>query len=252
MKAVLLLSARSTSKRLPNKHLLDLWEGKSPLQILCARLAKTGAPVCIATTTDSSDDVFENAHIKDVYIFRGSRENIPYRQLQAAKSLGADLIVSVDGDDILTAPEGITAILNHVKSDKGSQKKLYYTTGLPLGMNASAYSVSLLENLLKGKESTKLETGWGRVFGDTERVEIPQFVTSYPDKKVRFTLDYPEDLAFFRKVASHFQEKIFTVSTADIVQYVVDNKIYELNESIVEEYWNNFYREKGLEENASK
>ncbi|MBY0518475.1 MAG: hypothetical protein K2P81_16305 [Bacteriovoracaceae bacterium] len=252
MKAVMLLSARSTSKRLPNKHFLNLWKGLTPLNVLCRRLSRTGIPICIVTTTNKSDEVFDNLKGEGVSVFKGSIDNIPYRQYMAAKNLGAEWIISIDGDDILTSPEGVRTLFDTIKNDPAAEDKLFYTVGLPLGMNASAYSVSLLGKKIRGKEQLQFETGWGRVFGDVVKVEVSQKTLPFPDKKLRFTLDYEQDFNFFQNIVSHFETSIETVSTDNILRYVLNNKIFDINESIIEEYWKNFYREKELEENASK
>lgn len=251
MKIILIINARSSSKRLSKKHFLNLWKGKTPIEILCKRLSNLKHQICIATTTEESDFVFDKLEIPGVSVFHGSISNIPYRQYQAAISLGAEFIVSVDGDDVFTSSEAIEELISKVLLDS-DHHKFYFTSGLPLGMNVSAYSTKLLGNLLEGKKILKFETGWGRLFEKIPKIEIPMSMFPFPDKKLRFTLDYPEDLTFFQNITSHFDDKIWSVPTLDIVKYVVDNQIYEINEKIVEKYWKNFFREKELEENASR
>lgn len=253
MKIALILSARSSSKRLPGKHFAVLGGSLNALDVLCGRLRSflpsSDISICVATTTNSEDQVFKSS--KDRTVYRGSIENIPLRQYDAARSLAAELIISVDGDDIFTAPEAILALIAKFTSTDGANKKFFYTTGLPLGMNASCYSTTYLGSLISGKENTKLETGWGRIFPINSRIEVPVHVSDFAENPLRFTLDYPEDLQFFSAVVQHFKDTIFEASTALIIEYVLRNKIYKINESVIASYWENFNREKSLEENAS-
>jgi spore coat polysaccharide biosynthesis protein SpsF (cytidylyltransferase family) len=256
LKAALLVSARSGSKRLPQKHFAKLNDKYSALDILCTRLnnmlSTENISVCVVTTTNEEDRIFDKAVPSKTEVFHGSVDNIPYRQYQAAKSLNADLVVAIDGDDTLTCPEAISLLMRKYNETQDASEKLFYTVGLPFGMNVSCYSTELLGKLIEGKETQKLETGWGRIFPQENRVEVPCHIADFPEKEVRFTLDYEEDLKFFTKVVGYFQDKIFTTSTASIIDYVVKNEIYKCNESVVAKYWENFHIEKGLEENASK
>lgn len=254
MKFAVLISARSTSSRLPGKHLLDLGS-YYPLQVLTERLKNIlgeKIQICVATTTNKEDEIFEQKSIPGILVFRGSVDNIPYRQLQAAKALCADWIISVDGDDVLTSPEAIQELISVCSKMSVEDEKTFYTSGLPLGMNVSCYSTCLLQKKLMGKETHKLETGWGRIFTGVTPIELKQTIESYPEKILRFTLDYPEDFRFFNAIVDHFKDRIYTASTTDIISFVVNDEIYKLNESVVQKYWDNFYKEKEKEENANK
>lgn len=218
------------------------------LQKLC-HFDKT---ISIATTALPEDKIFRELAIPGTIVHEGAIDNIPLRQLMAAREACADFIIAVDGDDILTSPEAVTEIHKAYLNDPQARKKMFYSSGLPLGMNVSCYSVELLAEALKDKQSRKLETGWGRIFEGVQKVEVPVKGPEFPEKLLRFTLDYPEDLDFFRQVASHFQSDIFVASSPEIISYVMSEKIYSITQPVVDKYWDNFYKEKRLEENASE
>jgi len=57
---------------------------------------------------------------------------------------------------------------------------------------------------------------------------------------LRFTLDYEEDATFFCEIINKLKEKIITISDTDLIDFVLKNKLYELNTSLKEKYWDNY------------
>lgn len=251
MKFAIIVCARSTSSRLPQKHFRKLSKDMEALDLLFSRLnffLKDFNPMfCLATTTEKADDVFKDHVSSEVNIYRGETNNIPKRQLDAAKEHGADFIIAVDGDDILVSPEAIRFLIEKVKSDGDRNNKIYHSSNLPLGMNVSVYSVSLLESSLHQAAGLKFETGWGRIFKNVESVNVPIDTGIVWDESYRFTLDYPEDLEFFSKVAEEFGEALISASTLDILKLVKQKNLFKLNSAVNARYWENFYFERDKE-----
>jgi spore coat polysaccharide biosynthesis protein SpsF len=94
------IEARMTSSRLPGKVMLPLM-GRPALQLMIDRLKRSRYVdgMCIATTTNSADDVLEAlAREAGVLCFRGSETDVLGRVLGAARSARADIIVELTGD----------------------------------------------------------------------------------------------------------------------------------------------------------
>lgn len=256
MKISILICARSRSKRLPLKHFCSLAPGLNALEVLCRRiqnmLPDPRVEICLITTTDEEDLVFKDRLPDGVAFFQGAPNNIPYRQWQAACARDADVVVAVDGDDILVSPEAISAVIQEYEKNPNAQGKIISSEGLPLGMNISLYSRKFLEGLVKQRAEQKLETGWGRIFPDDSKISVAVKLDTAINENLRFTLDYPEDLKFFEMVCGHFGKKITSASTEEIVHFVMGSKAYTLNEAVAAEYWENFKREKSQEENVSQ
>lgn len=253
MKVGIVICARSGSKRLPKKHLISLGKESSPLRVLCTRLhhlvTVKNAELCIATTTNKDDDAFEEFQADSLRVFRGDSSNIPKRQLQAAKAYGYDVIVSVDGDDILTSPEAINKVVEVYTKDLQREEKVFYSSGLPLGMNVSCYSTKLLDLCLVKNNQKQLETGWGRIFVGITQEEVAVDSYPFPREEIRFTLDYNEDLEFFKAIFDYFGESIYRAPSLELVKFVTDHSVYKKNSMVAAKYWENFYSEKKKEEN---
>ena len=125
-----------------------------------------------------------------------------------------------------------------------SGSKMAYTSGLPLGMNSTGYSKDFLKKSLKGIESNKLETGWGKIF-DKDEIDIIQLKYSDAIRKIRMTLDYAPDADFFKKVISNVN--VLSISDKALIDCIIKNNWSQLNSHLDTIYWSNFNKEKESE-----
>jgi spore coat polysaccharide biosynthesis protein SpsF len=247
-KTGILLNARLQSTRLPKKH-LRLVNHRPIFFYLIDRIynefeneIKNNEISIIITTSDILENrEFEKFHKKGVDVFYGAINNIPLRHKQVAKKCNLDFIISVDGDDIFSSIDGMRKVYEGLQGGE----KYVKTVNLPLGMNVNGYSSQLLAQSLNGYEDIPLEMGWGRIFDENKLKSIfLNFVypSSVPSELLRFTLDYEEDFEFFQKVIESLGENINVLSDQEIVDFVVKNKFYTINEPVAIIYWNNFNR----------
>lgn len=250
------VTARLGSSRLKRKHLLPVVDGPMILRLVNRitsaferEIAEGEAMVVVTTTSATEDEELILVEDAGAVLFRGVKDNIPLRHLQACERLHLDAVVSVDGDDVLCDTEAMQAVYDALAD--GAEGA--YTKGLPLGLNAWGYSARTLQNGLAGHEEDTLETGWGRIFDFDRFVEIdmPLDVPGGDDPHLRFTLDYQEDLAFFRAVIEGLWPGSDTATAEEIVEYVLDNDLAQLNRNRSIEYWNNFEAEKNKENEAN-
>jgi len=245
MKCGLFIIARLGSQRLQAKH-IQLVAGQPVLLHLIRRIshafagqiANGRAEVVVVTS-----DELVNRNLADVIgleasIFYGSINNIPLRQLQAAEAGKFTEIVSIDGDDILCSPSGMLAIAEKLTSGK----EYVQTSELPFGMNSFGYTHGFLQRAVCSHQSEVLETGWGRIFAG-KAVDTVRFDHLPRDERFRFTLDYPEDLAFFRAIFEALGARAISASDNEIIQLVLERQIYSLNAAVAQEYWANFRRQ---------
>lgn len=252
----ILITARVGSSRLPQKHFIEA-TGKTFIEWLILRLQKQFAEeiknnrvkIVIATSVKPKNKIFEEKIKSLAEVFYGDDENIPHRHLQCAKHFGFSNIISVDGDDILCSASGAYDIYKNLNTD--SSIDICSTTGLPLGMNVSGYSVSYLEKCLKGKEKNKMETGWGRVFVNPREKKIR--IGDYDiHSSLRFTLDYEDDAKFFSTIINEMKEKIISISDEDLIKFVEQKNYFKINSHLSEQYWKNFNEAKEIEQRNEK
>lgn len=257
MKLGLLITARLGSSRLPEKHLilanqkpLLYWLIKRFEQEFTSEIKQHTVHLIIATSVKPGNQALSKAVIDtSCGVFAGSDDNIPLRHLQCAEKYNLSHIISIDGDDILCSTHAARMIYDQMKNDP--IHNYFSITGLPLGMNLSGYLVSYLKECLGKQTGKKLETGWGRVF-IAPRTWTFALANYNVMGDLRFTLDYKEDAVFFCEIINRLKEKIINLSDEELINFVNKNKLYEINSSLKEIYWNNYNLEKQKEINEQQ
>lgn len=265
MRVGIFVTARLGSSRLPGKHLASI-NGRPGLHYLTERIRQTfcdelndGCVTLVITTSTAAENRAFCDVVPDAQVFFGDSEHIPRRHLQAAWTYGLDAIVSVDGDDILCSPRAMRVVYDMLVD----RAKRVSTSGLPLGMNAWGYSTEMLAKALDGNVERRCDTGWGRVFDDREEegvvevdVSVPSALMQQPgdrsgaprslekEPELRLTLDYEEDLAFFRALIGRLGADVYTATDAEIIRTIRSDKLHTINAAVVEAYWTSFHAEK--------
>jgi spore coat polysaccharide biosynthesis protein SpsF (cytidylyltransferase family) len=229
------------STRLVDKHLRPA-AGRPILSWLIQRIEDAFAPEIangtvvpvLATGNEARNGMLATlCEGTAVRMFYGDDDNVPRRHLQVAEALGLDAMVSVDGDDILCDPHAMREVYRLLAG--GAQ--LAKTTGLPLGMNSWGYSSAALASALAAADLALLETGWGRIFEgiEAQSVSLPCEAAD----QVRATLDYDEDLRFFRRCLEEI-DGWAALSAEELVREIVQRGIETENAAVNEVYWQNF------------
>jgi spore coat polysaccharide biosynthesis protein SpsF len=202
MKTGVIVQARTSSTRLPEKVLLELPYG-SGIKVLAQvirRLKKSSMTdtIIIATTTDDEDQkIIDVARGEKVLSFRGSKENVLERYYLAAKENKLDHVVRITSDCPCIDPGLIDYFIQeHLKENAdytSSALKFKY----PHGLDVEVMKFSALEKAyLEAKENFEKEHV--TIFIYRSRPELFKIHTiqapeEYRDPLIRITLDTKED-----------------------------------------------------------
>lgn len=224
MRIGILINARIGSKRLPKKHLRDIG-GVLAIERLMQRVKIDDEFVYIlATGHEHENRILENSAKKcGFHIFYGDAMNIPNRHLQAAKKHELDAIISLDGDDLLVSLEALETVSDRLREGK----QIVKTIGLPFGFNILiSYTIPALERCAKKACRGSYDTNWLWLFDNEEihyiKYEIPRA------EEIRSTLDYPEDLKYFRAVFSECPKAILANDTS-LCKWIIENRVCRIN-----------------------
>jgi len=201
MTTACIVQARVTSTRLPAKVLKDL-AGEPVLgHVLrrCAAIPGVDRVVCATVDGIESAPIAEIARHYDAMLFRGSETDVLARYAGAARVVNADIVMRVTSDCPLIDPELCGAVLRRRAEEKADYAANNLVHGFPHGLDCEAFTREALE----AAAAAAAQPG--------EREHVTPWIRNHPGLRKasvegpggalatwRWTLDYPEDLDFFR------------------------------------------------------
>ncbi|MCH8858929.1 MAG: glycosyltransferase family protein, partial [Proteobacteria bacterium] len=194
---------RMGSSRLPGKVLLPL-QGRTVLDHVltrCQAIRGVDAVCCAVPETSDSDPVAEEAERLGAIVVRGPEQNVLARYDRAARELGAEIVVRVTSDCPLTDPEVDAQVLELLRRTGADYAANNLEPDWPHGLDCEAFSAAALaEAAREARDPYQREhvTPWLREHPSLRRAHLPGPGGDVAD--LRWTLDYPEDLAFFTAV----------------------------------------------------
>mgnify|MGYP003675236427 FL=1 len=244
MKAIF-VSVRTGSTRLPQKALKKISE-KTTIEYLIDRVKKSihADKIVLCTTKLKEDDALcKIAEKNGIEYFRGSSPDKLKRWLGACKKYGVDFFVNADGDDIFF-DSGLADLC--FEQNLLNSNKIDFIDGRGLYNDVYGISATALESVCETKKDTDTEfirPHFVEPVGRFNVQKIKDVPDRYKKKNIRMTLDYEEDLSFFKTVIEHF-----IVSRGDM-KFDEILKFLEKNPNVVEINW---FREQAWKDNQEK
>lgn len=205
---VAVIIAREGSSRLPGKAITEV-NGKPIIGHIVQRLiqCKLIKKVIIATSVRKEDDTIAfYGEEMGVQVFRGHPEDVLDRLYHAVEGIDVDAIIEVGGDCPFVSPslleEGINKYLINIDSDFVSNALIppyTYPDGYDFILLTKAALKFLHEN---AKFQSERYQPFQYVIKNKELFKITRFEANGNFNHWRWTLDYPEDLAFVKRIYS--------------------------------------------------
>lgn len=205
----LIIQARTSSERLPKKVLKKLCK-KTLLEHIIERAKEIGGvqSIVLAIPDKEEDKVLaEFARREGIQYFFGPEDDVLTRFIKAAESVQASYILRICADSPLFDIESAKKVLKELEAEEAD---FVYTTGLPLGANTGAVSLSALkkENALLTKDSPHREHVTSFIVRNPslfriKKMEAPQHLCR---PHYRLTVDTEEDLRLLRIIYSRLYE----------------------------------------------
>jgi spore coat polysaccharide biosynthesis protein SpsF len=194
----IITQARTTSTRLPRKVLIEVG-GRTLLDHHLDRLAASGLPVLVATTTNTTDDEIASiASGRGLAVHRGSESDVLSRFHECAVAHGLDVVVRVTSDCPLIDGELIaSAVQEWLAAD---DPWLYLSNTLersfPRGFDFEVFSAAALaEAHEQATEDPQREHVTPYLYANASgRMHLRNIAWPEDKSAYRVTLDTPEDL----------------------------------------------------------
>jgi spore coat polysaccharide biosynthesis protein SpsF len=194
------------------------------------KLAKRVDRIVVCTSTNSQDDrLVDLAVAEGVDYFRGDEDDVVDRLTKAATAFDVDFILSITADCPFSDP-GYADLI--VAAYEKTNADLIRALELPHGAYSYGVKADAFRRVLEIKDEKNSEV-WSRYFTDTDIFQVYDLPIDNPvhrQPNLRMTLDYPEDLEFFRKIFAclYVPGKVFGLD--EILQLLRDDpEIVEIN-----------------------
>ncbi|MBI5730517.1 MAG: glycosyltransferase family protein [Ignavibacteriales bacterium] len=245
MEIITVIQARMSSTRLPGKVMLPLL-GKPLLIRMIERVnsAKLVGDVIVATSTNADDDEIEIlCNQNNLICSRGHLTDLLDRHYQVAKQFNADAVVKIPSDCPLIDPKVVDKVIEHyINSDEFDFVSNLHPATYPDGNDVEIFSFE------------SLECAWKDATKDYEREHTTPFIWEHQDvfsvgnitwetgydfsSTHRWTIDFPEDYEFIRKVYDELYSKNPAFSLNDILTLLKQKpEIAEINLQYLGKYW---------------
>lgn len=222
----LITQVRTGSSRLPAKVFKKILN-RPTLDFFIERARKIPKldEVIIATTNLPEDDqVVDFCVEKKIPYFRGSAEDVLDRYYQTAKKFNLQHIVRITSDCPLLDPQVSLEVINFYLTEKkwdyvsNNLKSIY-----PHGLDTEIFSIEALKKAAQNarlKEEREHVTPYMRK--PENKLRFTQALTNLTENYShhRWTLDYPEDFEFIRRVLEELYPKNPNFSWRDIIQFL--------------------------------
>ncbi len=219
MTFAVIVQARWGSSRLPGKTLERLGDKTALARCLdrCAAIPGVDVVVCAVPDTPINDPVAQEAASAGATVTRGPEHDVLARYALAAEAVSADLVMRVTSDCPFIDP----AVCGRVRD-------LLLRSGVDYALNAMpiAFPHGLDCDVFP---AAWLERAHAEAIAPYDREHVTPFIRNHPEvrraalvgpgggvERLRWTLDYPEDLAFCRAVYATAGEGAATMAWRDL------------------------------------
>jgi len=186
MKTAIVIPARSTSNRLPRKHLMEITPGMTLIQVLLERMKMITPEVDIILATPLEDIAYQEvARDEGVKWFGGPQYRVLERVVKATR--GYETIVLVNGDSPLMCPRLIDRMIKTFEHD-----------GLEVLVNRgpSGFRAKVIQGRFLGKWLEWVDRAMEHILQPGISQKRDSFCMSH--STIKFSIDTMEDLQYIR------------------------------------------------------
>ena len=232
----IIIQARLTAKRLPNKVLLDICNGNA-IDFLLHRLSqckKIKSIIFAIPETPANDELYQFLQNKDCNIYRGPENDVARRYLGASEKFHLENIIRITADCPFSDPN----LIDHMVEEYLTKDFDYLCNIMPPtypdGFDVEIFKYSKLKEYYPffSKSDKEHVTTFLRT---SEKIFKGNFASTINQSSIRLTLDNHSDLKIM-KLLSKKDKKLIELNYQEIINLYNDmsdqeklNKDYERN-----------------------
>lgn len=234
MKFCVVLQARLGSTRLPSKILKKIYKNQSSLSFLTNNIKRSKNNLVVATTNRIKDNKIVNWCKKEkINYFRGSEKNVFERYKKTVKKFQIKNVIRLTSD----CPLIDFQLLEKMKKVYTKKKLDYISNTLPIkkskfpnGSDIEIFKSSLFQKYKKISKIDKEHVT--NLFLKDKKIKKKNYTSKKDLSKIRYTLDYKEDLFVIRKIINYLKSNKKKITYINISNFLIKNpNIMKLNQS---------------------
>jgi spore coat polysaccharide biosynthesis protein SpsF len=219
MTLLVIVQARTGSTRLPAKVLQPLGGRTVLARVLdrCAQIPGIDDIVCAIPDTEADDRLEQEIRRLEHKVSRGPETDVLARYAKAARDHDADYVMRVTSDCPFLDPEVCGQVIDLFHGSRADYASNTMPARFPHGLDCEIFPALLLDEadrIASTPHDREHVTPWIRnhAFLNTVNLRGPGNGIEH----LRWTLDYPEDLAFCRAIFDELGESAGTISSANL------------------------------------
>jgi spore coat polysaccharide biosynthesis protein SpsF len=221
-RVVAIVSARMASSRYPGKALVPL-AGRPLLEVLLERIASSPELDSVALATSTNPDnqpLVDIARKLGVPAFQGDEEDVLRRYIDCARSMGADHVVRVTGDNPLTDLETLEKLVTlHLQN--GADYTYVPGEALLMGILSEVIARSALEASWERGEArhrSELVTLYIKEHPEEFKIRTGSLPGGLRRLQYRLTVDEKEDVELMQRLFERLHQPGRIVSTREAIK----------------------------------
>ena len=220
------VQARVDSSRLPNKVLLPI-NGRPMIDVQIARIKKSKRIddlIVVIPDTKSNDVLFNHLETMGVKVFRGSTNDVLQRFISASNAHKSESIIRITADCPLIMPNLLDQMILYFNQQKVDYLSNTLEETFPDGLDIEIFKANILNRLsqfdLNSEEKEHVTLG---IYRRPNIFKVSNFSNTLNLGKLRWTVDYLEDLEFIRRVFLHFEGREEDFDMNEVLDFIKQN-----------------------------
>ncbi len=235
MRIAIIIQARRDSKRLPDKMILPFYKGKGIFEILSDRFMECNfkIPVYLATTTDEADNILEKiAKQKGIDVYRGQKENVLERFIQATSYFNLDRFIRICADNPFIDLSALKFMINEFEKTDVDYWAYSLSNGTPTikthygfwGEAVKTTAIIKIKSMTKDKIFMEHVTNYIYSNQDKFLLHFHQIPVSVEANQIRLTVDTQEDFKIAQEIFAIAIQENINFESNHLSDFVISNK----------------------------
>ena len=245
MNGLIVLQARLSSTRLPSK-VIQLVNNRPMIEWQIKRIKEADiAPIIVATSIDKSDDnLVEILNNLEIETYRGSLENVCDRFKNILRINQPEVIVRLTADCPLVMPKLLRDMYDKFVSSHYEYLSNTIEPTFPDGLDIEIFTTEAFNKMLRlPLNDLDKEHVTPAIYKNPKIFKIKNYENNINLSNLRWTVDYPEDLDFVRKVYGFFKGRETQFGINELLSALKDGSITD--NMLGAEYRNIAYKNSG-------